>query len=139
MSEMLARNVRWVLQLDPQLGDRRAAVSPAARAARWFDASRTSKRLVAFQIFFLRAVGRPAGASGPADVLAGYERRLGRPTPSQRALMQATAKKMLALGGWQEFFELVGAEAPAPPRLNQLLLHAVDVSARRRYHHPWDH
>ena len=139
VSEMLARNVRWVLQLDPQLGDRRAAVSPTARAARWFAASRTSKRLVAFQIFFLRAVGRPAGASGPADVLAGYERRLGRPTASQRTLMQATAKKMLALSGWQEFFELVGAEAPAPSRLNHLLLHAVDVSARRRYHHPWDH
>ena len=138
LEEMLARNVRWVLQARPELAVTRGrgahTVAPIVRAQNTFTASRTSLRLVAFQISFLRTVGRPAGASGPDDVRAGYERRLGRPTASQRALMQAAAKRMLTLRDWREFFQLVGAIAPKETRLNSLLINAIHVSARRRYH-----
>ena len=34
----------------------------------------------------------------------------------------------------REFFELVGADAPKETRLNSLLINAIHVSARRRYH-----
>ena len=86
-------------------------------------------RLVAFQIFFLNLVGRPAGATGPHDVLASYERRLGKPTATQRAQLQATAKRTLKLSSYGEFFSLVGANVPDATTLNELLIEVVHSSA----------
>jgi len=97
LREMLARNVRWVLQKKPFLASTRAQ----GRAQHTFEASLTGNRLVAFQIFFLNLVGRPASASGPHDVLASYERRLGKPTATQRAQLQAMAKRTLRLSNYR--------------------------------------
>eukprot|EP00966_Prymnesium_polylepis_P199742 4629254-Prymnesium_polylepis.1 len=99
-----------------------------------FDASLTSLRLVAFQIFFLHVVGRPAGSSGPREILEGYERRLGRPTATQRTQLQAMAKHTLRLASWAEFFSLVGANVPDASTLNELLIDAVESSAAKGYH-----
>jgi len=136
LQEMLARNVRWVLQKKRWLGTTSPphAPSPRARASATFEASLTSLRLVAFQIAFMNQVGRPAGSTGPSDVLAGYVRRLGRPTQIQRERLQATAKRTLQLGGWSEFFALVGAQVPDPVMLHELLVGAVASSAKKGYH-----
>jgi len=136
LKEMLARNVRWALQKKRWLGTTSPphAPSPRVRASATFEASLTSLRLVAFQIAFMHQVGRPAGSTGPSDVLAGYMRRLGRPTQVQRERLQATAKLTLQLGGWSEFFLLVGAQVPDSMMLHELLVGAVASSARKGYH-----
>mmetsp|Transcript_40332 Transcript_40332/g.94129 ORF Transcript_40332/g.94129 Transcript_40332/m.94129 type:complete len:715 (-) Transcript_40332:530-2674(-) len=136
LREMLSRNVRWAVQKKARLG----ALSPphapsaAARASLTFDASLTSLRLVAFQIFFLHVVGRPAGTTGPFDVLAQYEQRLGRPNTTQRSQLQAMAKRTLQLSSWREFFVLVGAAVPDAPTLHGLLVGAVRASEAKGYH-----
>lgn len=136
LKEMLARNVRWVLQKKRWLGATSPPHAPAARAraSATFEASLTSLRLVAFQIAFMQQVARPAGSTGPSDVLDGYVRRLGRPTQTQRIVLQATAKHTLQLGGWSEFFRLVGAEVPDSRLLHELLVGAVVSSAKKGYH-----
>jgi len=136
LREMLSRNVLWVLRAKPRL----RAISPSPpvssteRARETFEASSTSLRLVAFQVSFLQLVGRPDGTTGPHDVLAAYERRLGQPTAAQRTTLQDTAKRTLALSSWREFFALVGAAMPDAPKLHELLVEAVTSSAAKGYH-----
>jgi len=131
LREALARNVLWVLRKKPFL----ETTSPQ-RASQTFEASLTSQRLIAFQIFFLNLVGRPAGTTGPEDVLAGYERRLGRPTSMQRSQLQGMAKHILELSTWTEFFVLVGANRPDSTTLHSLLIDAIASSAAKGYHQP---
>ena len=133
LREFLARCARWVLQKKPFL---ESATSSLARAHHTFGASLTGLRLVAFQISFLTLVGRPAGSTGPHDVLADYERRLGRPTAAQRSQLQAMAKRLLQLASYAEFFSLVGANVPDATTLNELLVDAIQSSADRSYHRP---
>jgi len=129
LREMLARNVRWVLQKKPSLEN-----PSLERAKHTFEASLTSLRLVAFQVLFLHLVGRPSGTSGPHDVLAGYERRLGRPTGKQRATLQDMAKRTLKLSSWAQFFTLVGANVPSGETLQELLVGSIASSAAKGYH-----
>lgn len=136
LREFLARCVRWVLQKKPFLESRQVWRAPSDAARHTFDASLTGLRLVAFQIFFLNTVGRPAGTTGPHDVIAAYERRLGRPTATQRAQLQRTAKRMLQLSSYGEFFALVGANVPDAATLDELLLDAIQSSADKGYHRP---
>ena len=56
----------------------RGPFSPWRGITLTFEASLTGLRLVAFQIFFLNLVGRPANTAGPHEVLARYERRADR-------------------------------------------------------------
>jgi len=136
LREMLARNVRWVLQKKPFLLATAPphAASRADRAIQTFDASLTALRLVAFQISFLQLIGRPAGTAGPQNVCARYDRRLGKPTAPQRAQLQVHAKRVLKLSSWTEFFLLVGANVPSADTLHELLVGALHTSARRGYH-----
>jgi len=142
LREMLARNVRWVVQKKPFLlaTGPPHAVSATERARHTFDASRTSLRLVAFQIFFLNLVGRPEGSTGFCDVLAAYEHRLGRPTPTQRNQLQSMAKRTLQLSSWEDFFKIVGAAVPNKNVLDEILVGAVHASTAKGYYgHAMDH
>ena len=136
LREMLARNVLWVLRKKPWLEATAPPRAPSAavRAEHTFEASLTSIRLVAFQISFLNLVGRPAGTSGPEEVLARYEARLGRPTAAQRTQLQYMARQALRLATWREFFILSSVSVPATATLDELLVGAVTSSAAKGYH-----
>jgi hypothetical protein len=139
--ECFDRNVRWVLQKHPALGSplslSNASIGGNAdddRLERTFDASLTSMRLLMFQAHFMGSVGRPAGTTGPDDVLAGYGRRLGRPTTAQKESLQEACRAILGVDSWVGFFERLQVPVPAKPRLIAMLKDAVGNSRRKGYH-----
>jgi len=135
--EAFDRNVRWLIQKCTALGDlNRNHFSDDRRLAETFTGARTSLRLLMFQVYFMSTIGRPSGTSGPLDVLARYEKRLGKPTTAQKEDLVKNAKEILAVNTWVQFFKRLGGPIPSRPRLVQILRQAVVNSANKRYHRP---
>ncbi|CAB9512106.1 conjugating enzyme E2 [Seminavis robusta] len=132
--EAFDRNVRWILQEYPLLA--KESLKPADRLLCTFDGAKTSLRLLMFQTYFMSRIGRPAGAKGPLDVLDQYDRQMGKPTPEQKRDLQRTAKEILAVTTWPQFFRRLGGSVPPSARLVEILKEAVGHSARKRYHDP---
>jgi len=135
--EVFDRNVRWLIQKCTALGDlNRNYFSDDRRLAETFIGARTSLRLLMFQVYFMSTIGRPSGTSGPFDVLARYEKRLGKPTTAQKEDLLKNAKEILAVNTWVQFFKRLGGPVPSCPRLVQILRQAVVNSANKGYHRP---
>lgn len=132
--EVFDRNVRWNLQKDPSLGNH--YLPDADRLDRAFVATKTSLRLLMFQVYFMSMIGRPTGSSGPFDVLDHYEKRLGKPTTAQKEDLLMNAKEILAVKTWHEFFLRLGGGVPTWQRLVDILKQAVENSKRKGYHKP---
>mmetsp|Transcript_28826 Transcript_28826/g.32313 ORF Transcript_28826/g.32313 Transcript_28826/m.32313 type:complete len:679 (+) Transcript_28826:102-2138(+) len=132
--EVFDRNVRWNLQKDPSLGNH--FLPDADRLDKTFAATITSLRLLMFQVHFMSTIGRPAGTSGPFDILDNYEKRLGKPTTAQKEDLLMNAKEILAVKTWNEFFLRLGGGAPTWQRLVGILKQAVENSKRKGYHKP---
>ena len=134
LREVFDRNVRWLLQDHPQLGRRGGgAAVDEQRLRTTFRASRTSLRLVMFQVHFLTQVARPEGRS-PAEVLESYKFSLGRPSDAVQGRLQGAAKAILAASYWPEFFARCQVPAPSPAALTRILEEAVGNSERKGYH-----
>jgi hypothetical protein len=83
-----------------------AAVSPMDIEDRlWvtLKLSRTSLRLLMFQVEFLKLIGRPSGLSCQ-DVLRRYDQGLGTQGPRLRAHLQSECQKILGVQRWTLFF-----------------------------------
>lgn len=130
--ETFDRNVRWNLALYPSLA--KPWCDPQYRINKTFEASLTSLRLLMFQVYFTKHLGRPAGTKGPDDVLKRYSQRLGRPTTAQKENLQQACKDILEVDTWTGFFER--CDIPLPPReeLVQILQQAVTNSLNNGYH-----
>merc|ERR1712183_1095073 len=135
--EAFDRNVRWLIQKCTALGDlNRNHFSDDRRLTETFTGARTSLRLLMFQVYFMSTIGRPSGTSGPFDVLARYERRLGKPTTAQKEDLVKNAKEILAVNTWVQFFKRLGGPVPSCARVVQILRQAVVNSAKKGYHRP---
>ena len=116
------------------------------RLRKTFAATRTSCRLIMFQVHFLTHIGRPTvttvAADGgaqvvavaPRDVLANYDRRFGRPTPAQQRELQEMCRAVQEVHGWNSFFSKVTLAAPSKASMVQRLEDAVANSERKGYH-----
>merc|ERR1719191_2231462 len=117
LMEAAARNVLWV---------DRAKTKPLDKfsAQDWFDATKTSKRLLMFQTFFLRL----------STDLATYNRRFGHPTEAQQSTLVNTCRAILAVNSWPAFFARVGARPRDPRAVMQELCDAIARSLMLGYH-----
>merc|ERR1719191_1552932 len=117
LMEAAARNVLWV---------DRAKTKPLDKfsAQDWFDATKTSKRLLMFQAFFLRM----------STDLATYNRRFGHPTEAQQSTLVNTCRAILAVNDWPSFFARVGARPRMSHDVNEELASAVQRSLMLGYH-----
>lgn len=82
MLEVFDRNVRWTVKDHPELAS--YSCPDQQRLDTTFAATVTSRRLLMFQVYFMKELGRPVGTSGPMDVLSQYNQRLGRPTTAAK-------------------------------------------------------
>jgi hypothetical protein len=115
LQEAFARNVLWIDREKPK-------PLHAMSAQEWFDATLTSKRLLMFQAFFLRQ---------NVD-LATYNLRFGQPTEAQQSELVRTARGILKVTTWNDFYRRVSVVRPESDIA--MMLAAVDRSARCGYH-----
>lgn len=95
----------------------------------WFQSTKTGKRLLMFQVAFMRAIGRPTRR---AENLTQYNRRWGLPTEQQREGMFKSCQEIMRVDSWEGFFGMLGMAKP--PSFADKLRQAINVSAARRYH-----
>merc|ERR1719191_658405 len=117
LMEAAARNVLWVDCAKTKPLDKFSAQD-------WFDATKTSKRLLMFQAFFLRM----------STDLATYNRRFGHPTEAQQSTLVNTCRAILAVNDWPSFFARVGARPRMSHDVKEDLASAVQRSLMLGYH-----
>jgi len=137
LKEMFDRNVRWLI--DPKHGGHpelaktgdRNDTQHRLRAS--FDGSKTSLRLLMFQVYFLEKIGRPPNIL-PPSIVKEYDSRFGRPTSQMCVALQQHCKRILSTNNWPEFFKLVSIQQPSPQLLDGLLRDAIQNSRQKGYH-----
>lgn len=127
VGEVLTRNARWLLQKHPSLAILEEPHSPPQHRLRTtFAESRTSLRLVMFQVFFL-------------ETFTTMPTQYGFPEADVPARITAGIKEIYAVSGWKMFFERIGLTemVRAGPRgMSARLRDAIVRSAERSYHRP---
>lgn len=125
ISEVLTRNAKWLLQKHPSLAILEDAHSPPQHRLRTtFAESRTSLRLVMFQVFFL-------------ETFATISTQYGFPDADVPARITAGIKEIYAVNGWKMFYERIGlteAVRAGPQGMSARLREAIVLSAERSYH-----
>ena len=149
LSELLARNARWICQSSPSL----AVVAPnehtslSDRAAKSWGASATGLKLTAFQICFFHRVVQWASTALPADVVQAYRRwnkpQLavramydalgGRPSAKMLSDFQQEAKCIESMTNFKQFFKRMVLPL-TDLEIQVMLCHAMQSSARFGYH-----
>lgn len=151
LRECFARNVRWLFEGDRELPSLYAWVSrnaaaaqnaaPGSEVGRWVQellrraaaGSATSRRVVLFQVAFLRCVARPCGAT-PAEIAEFYEKRLGRPTARMHAALRKASAEAERCTTWPQFFEQVGLKPVPDAAMLGILIEAANRSETKKYH-----
>lgn len=127
IGEVLTRNAKWVLQKHPSLAILEEAESPPQHRLRTtFAESRTSLRLVMFQVFFL-------------ETFATMSTQYGFPDADVPARITAGIKEIYAVNGWKMFFQRIGlteAVQAGPSGMSARLRDAIVRSAMQSYHRP---
>lgn len=135
LGELFVRNVRWILQDAPHLAH--IHTGRGGQSALMIDDSFTctlvSRRLVMFQVYFLKNIGRPNNQSW-RDSLTTYHRTMGRPTHSMKAHLHAASKAIMAVASWDEYFDRIWMPRMSGPQLTARLGSAIAESAARNYH-----
>ena len=137
LKESLVRNTRWVLKDRPHLIDilaKSGNILEPPELDEWLQSSITSKRVLMFQVAFLRLIGRPAGTSGPGDVLSSYNRMYGRPSEEQKQAIFDVSKRIMSVNTWSGFFSALGLPQPNLQQFQGILKTAIEESAARGYH-----
>ncbi|KAK7048446.1 ubiquitin-CONJUGAT-2 domain-containing protein [Favolaschia claudopus] len=135
LEEVLIRNSRWILKDTPCLEIMEEGPSEY-RLAETLLRSKTSLRLVMFQITFLDMFSKAYGASGDITRL---DNNYGFPEPEFPERMVEEAKAMYAIDAWPAFFEKVRCEqgaALSTEELSEILRGAIKTSETRQYHNP---
>ena len=101
--------------------------------ADWWRYSLTSKRVLMFQAYFIRHVGRPNGAH-PSTVLQHYNRSLGRASPRMVSRLQHACTEIDAVQSWPGYFERLGLPCPQRAQVLTRLRSAVVNSRHKGYH-----
>jgi len=139
LEEVFDRNVRWILAKYPGLRHvERDNVRSCIRMTQAFNATKTGKRLAAFQSFFLQEIACPKELERNPDKLRilfeEYNMRLGKPPAGIAERLQVHSRKVLSMENWFDYFELVGFAAPSAVDLSNWLRYSITRSSCKRYH-----
>jgi len=137
--EVFDRNVRWILSKYPGLrnleGDN---LRSCIRMTQSFLATKTGKRLAAFQSFFMNEIACPSELQTCEDkvqiLFKEYNSRLGKPVEGMAERLQIHSRKVLAMSNWFDYFSLVGFAAPTSVELSNWLRQSIARSGLKRYH-----
>ncbi|KAF8158902.1 hypothetical protein K438DRAFT_1860600 [Mycena galopus ATCC 62051] len=133
LEEVNIRNARWALKDAPHLEVMENGASEY-RLAETFARSKTSLRLVMFQITFLDLFFKAYGSD-----MARLDDNYGFPEKELPERMVEEVKKIYEIDTWPAFFARVSYPAGAKggkDKLSEMLRDTVKTSAKRRYHTP---
>ncbi|KAJ7459932.1 hypothetical protein FB451DRAFT_1272049 [Mycena latifolia] len=133
LEEALIRNVRWVLKDAPHLEVMEKGPSDY-RLAETFFRSKTSLRLIMFQITFLDLFYKAY-----ANNISRLDDNYGFPAKELPEKMVEEVKEIYKINTWPAFFTRVRypqGVAFGKERFSDMLRDAVKTSAARRYHNP---
>ncbi|KAJ7929226.1 hypothetical protein B0H13DRAFT_2247979 [Mycena leptocephala] len=131
LEEVLIRNVRWILKDSPHLEVMEQGPSDY-RLAETFFRSKTSLRLVMFQISFLDLFFKAYGSD-----ISRLDNNYGFPEKELPERMVEEVKEIYKINTWPAFFTRVrypAGVAFGKERFSNMLRDAVKTSAARRYH-----
>eukprot|EP00484_Ammonia_sp_Unknown_P014855 CAMPEP_0197073344 /NCGR_PEP_ID=MMETSP1384-20130603/210556_1 /TAXON_ID=29189 /ORGANISM="Ammonia sp." /LENGTH=2115 /DNA_ID=CAMNT_0042512181 /DNA_START=59 /DNA_END=6403 /DNA_ORIENTATION=+ len=137
------RNIKWALQKYPDLEYMDTDKCPDNyRIESMLKSTTVSRRLIAFQIWFIQNIARPSEVTSRKELLLSYNRRWGRPTNRQKASLMKVVKEVLAPEPdyrhtqWIRYFESVGigGEFKSKQDVLNYLRANVEESRRRSYH-----
>jgi len=137
LEEAITRNVRWVLQAVPELEVVEEGASEF-RLHQTFHASKTSLRLMMFQITFLASFARAYGP-GSSGSLAKLDEEYGFPEKTLPSRMVEEIKAIYQVQRWPEFFQRMRYENGAKfskASFSEMLRTALGKSAEKGYHRP---
>lgn len=123
--EVMTRNVRWMVN-DRKYRQYDTTSYLRGRSAAAFTATQTSRRLVMFQVWFMRKCS--------AETLGSYNDRLGRPRTSFRNAVLQKTQSILDCKGWTQYFDGLGVRMRSEEDIDQLLCFAVGNSKENGYH-----
>eukprot|EP01084_Bolivina_argentea_P292822 503518_1 len=138
--ESLDRQVKWYLRKYPQLESLDASkCSPKERIACTLKSTMISRRLVAFQVFFLKNICAPRDGYSLSDLLMNYNKRWGQPTSQQKRLLQRKVNEILLkkddMKSWLRYFDQVGlTKYETNAQVCNALKRAVTNSKNKEYH-----
>jgi ubiquitin-protein ligase/Mg-chelatase subunit ChlD len=137
--EVFDRNARWILAKYPGLREiENDDVRSCIRLTQSFLATRTGKRLAAFQSFFMNEIACPTELQKNPDkvkiLFSEYNNRLGKPAPGLAERLQVHSRKVLAMKSWHDYFELVGFAAPTSLEISKWLRQSIIRSSLKNYH-----
>ncbi|KAJ7505229.1 hypothetical protein B0H11DRAFT_410632 [Mycena galericulata] len=133
LEEAIVRNVRWVLKDAPHLEVLESGPSDY-RLAEFFLRSKTSLRLIMFQITFLDLFFRAYAAD-----ITRLDDNYGFPDKELPERMVEEVKEIYKISTWPAFFARVRFSQGVGfgrERFSDMLRDAVRTSAARRYHNP---
>ena len=132
LEEVVIRNVRWVLREAPELEVMEQGPSDY-RLETTFKRSRTSLRLIMFQITFLNLFIQTYRSSGKG--IEALDANFGFPEADLPQRMVEEIKAIYKVNSWPTFFAKVQYERGfSKATFSQMLRTAVATSAERRYH-----
>jgi len=137
--ELFDRNVRWILSKYPGLRDLEGDnLRSCIRMTQSFLATKTGKRLAAFQSFFMNEIACPSELQTCEDkvqiLFKEYNSRLGKPVEGMAERLQVHSRKVLDMSNWFDYFNLVGFAAPTSVELSNWLRQSIARSGLKRYH-----
>ncbi|KAG5645990.1 hypothetical protein DXG03_004591 [Asterophora parasitica] len=133
LEEAIVRNVRWILKAQPTLEVMETGPNDF-RLYHTFMGSKTSLRLIMFQIVFLDIFVKTYAAK-----LSRLDDNYGFPDPHIPARMVEEIKAIYKVDTWRGFFSRVQyarGDALGKDAFSRMLRQAVRTSAGRRYHDP---
>ena len=137
LEEAITRNVRWVLQAVPELEVLEEGASEF-RLHQTFHASKTSLRLMMFQITFLSTFARTYGPGSPGG-LSKLDEEYGFPEETLPSRMVEEIKAIYQVQRWPEFFQRMRYENGtkfSKASFSEMLRTALKNSAEKGYHRP---
>jgi len=137
LSESFDRNVLWLLDKrsgdHPELCYLESYPVSTYRMEVSFKSTLVSRRLLMFQVAFLKLVGRPAGKT-LGDILNGYRGSYGMPSQPAINKLHQTCKDIFAIQNWNEFYSALGLPTPSAEEITSALREAVRRSEAKGYH-----
>merc|ERR1712190_512589 len=126
VEESFSRKVRWMVK-NPECKHLNTTAYVADRLRLTLDASKISRRLVMFQVWFMK--------NTTTQTLKGYNDRVGRPQTKVRNEIFAKSKFILSSDKWSDYFNELDIVLRDDKDLDQLLRYSVYRSNAMGYHH----
>jgi hypothetical protein len=136
VKEIFLRNVRWVLRASPSLKRIQSTSNgfDENRLMMFFKNSKTSKRLLMFQVYFMLQLGSPSGKD-QSELLHKYNLSFGRPSEATKIALANNTRAVMKVSTWPEFFDRVLITCPSKTTLTKMLISAQQTASRRKGYH----